>query len=358
MFRNLYKQSGKVITELQEERRRKLLEEQKRNRLLLQDLKRGIDFSDEHNEERKQSAPIKKSSRALQDADGTEYSLQLSEWLRERPENIDDWILVPCPKGQRCLVVTYSGRTEMYTKAGRRRMYFPSLLPGGSGPRGSKMSTILDCVYSAGEDTFYVLDALVYGNQELVHCEAQFRFFWLRSKFEECPELCVTNSYNKKSFKYLPRYDFENVADISEAFQRYPFWSENIPQLDGWLFYHKESSYTYGTTPLVGWLFAFMVPDILGIEVNENYERPIDYSDPIIYMDDFDAKLAGLKHKHSTKSSYTTESNSLDTIEIDDEENMDDGDNAELFKVLNEERKLEIGEPYYRLQVCEEELLQ
>ncbi|XP_069966989.1 snurportin-1 [Bactrocera oleae] len=355
MFRNLYKQSGKIITELQEERRRKLLQEQKQNRLLLQDLKRGIDCCDDHNEE---TTTIKKRSRALQDADGSEYSLQLSEWLRESPENICDWILVPCPKGQRCLVVTYSGRTEMFTKSGRRRMYFHSLLPGGSGARGSKMSTILDCVYSPGEDTFYVLDALVYGNHELVHCEAEFRFFWLRSKFEECPELSVCNTYNKKSFKFLPHYDFENVADVSEAFQRYPFWAENIPQLDGWLFYHKESSYTYGSTPLVGWLFAFMVPDILGIEVNENYERPMNYSNPIIYMDEFDAKLSTTKHRHLTKSSCSKESDTFDTVEIDEEENMDEGDNAELCKVLNSQRKLEIGEQCYRLHVCEEELLQ
>lgn len=358
MFRNLYKQIGKSGTEFQEDRRRKLLEEQKRNRLLLQDLKRGINYCDDSNKETKQSVRIKKGSRALQDAYGSEYSLQLSEWLRERPENISDWILVPCPKGQRCLVVTYSGRTEMFNKSGRRLKYFYSLLPGGNGPRGSKNSTILDCVYSPGDDTFYVLDALVYGNQELVHCEAQFRFFWLRSKFDECSELGICNILNKKSFKYLPRYDSENVADVSEAFQRYPFWPENLPRLDGWLFYHKESSYTSGSTPLVGWLFTFMVPDILGIEVNGNYERPMNYNDPIIYMDEFDAKLATLKQRHSAKSLYSKESDTFDTIEIDEEENMDKGDNAELCKELNDEHKLEIGEPCYRLHVSEEELLQ
>lgn len=356
MFRNLYKQSGKIITELQEDRRRKLLEEQKRNRLLLQDLNRGTNC-DESTKETMHSHPNKKSSRALQDAYGSEYSLQLSEWLRERPENICDWILVPCPKGQRCLVVTYSGRTEMFTKSGRRRMYFHSLLPGGNGPRGCKVSTILDCVYSHDEDTFYVLDALVYGNQELVHCEAQFRFFWLRSKFDECPELGLCNKYNKKSFKYLPRYDFENSADVSEAFQQYPFWPENVPRLDGWLFYHKEASYTCGSTPLVGWLFAFMVPDILGIDVNENYIPPMNYTDPLIYMDEFDAKLSTLKQRHITKSPHSKEMDYFETIEIDDQ-SIDENDNAELFKVLNDERQLEIGEQCYRLHVCEEELLQ
>lgn len=38
-------------------------------------------------------------------------------------------------------------------------------------------------------------------------------------------------------------------------------------QVDGLLFYHRETHYTPGSTPLVGWLRPYMVPDILGIEV-------------------------------------------------------------------------------------------
>lgn len=37
--------------------------------------------------------------------------------------------------------------------------------------------------------------------------------------------------------------------------------------MDGLLFYHKETHYTPGSTPLVGWLRPYMVTDILGIEV-------------------------------------------------------------------------------------------
>ncbi|XP_016393085.1 snurportin-1-like [Sinocyclocheilus rhinocerous] len=37
--------------------------------------------------------------------------------------------------------------------------------------------------------------------------------------------------------------------------------------VDGLLFYHKETHYTPGSTPLVGWLRPYMVVDILGIEV-------------------------------------------------------------------------------------------
>lgn len=38
-------------------------------------------------------------------------------------------------------------------------------------------------------------------------------------------------------------------------------------QVDGLLFYHKQTHYTPGSTPLVGWLRPYMVTDILGIEV-------------------------------------------------------------------------------------------
>lgn len=38
-------------------------------------------------------------------------------------------------------------------------------------------------------------------------------------------------------------------------------------QVDGLLFYHKQTHYTPGSTPLVGWLRPYMVPDILGLTV-------------------------------------------------------------------------------------------
>jgi snurportin-1 len=38
-------------------------------------------------------------------------------------------------------------------------------------------------------------------------------------------------------------------------------------QLDGLLFYHKRAHYTFGASPLVVWLKAYMVPEILGIEI-------------------------------------------------------------------------------------------
>lgn len=49
-------------------------------------------------------------------------------------------------------------------------------------------------------------------------------------------------------------------------------------QVDGLLFYHRQTHYTPGTTPLVGWLRPYMVWDILGLEVPEGplAQRPLD----------------------------------------------------------------------------------
>ena len=37
--------------------------------------------------------------------------------------------------------------------------------------------------------------------------------------------------------------------------------------MDGVLFYHKEAHYFPGVTPLVGWLKAYMLPEILNIQM-------------------------------------------------------------------------------------------
>ena len=44
-----------------------------------------------------------------------------------------------------------------------------------------------------------------------------------------------------------------------------------IIQVDGLLFFHKRTHYTFGRTPLIGWPKPYMVPEILGVSVPEAY---------------------------------------------------------------------------------------
>ncbi|XP_013115170.2 snurportin-1 [Stomoxys calcitrans] len=300
MHRELYKQNISS-SERQELRRQKLLQEQRNRRLEQQDELRELPLL-----QRKESnGRSKYKKHNFQDLYGTEISLQFSEWMKEKPENLAEWFLVPCPKGQRCLVVSARGRTKMFSKNGRHRMSFKSILPGGGASvRSAGGFSILDCVYNEDMGAFYVLDVLWYGKQSFLDCEAQFRFFWLKSKFEELQEeeeYNTKNIENIKQFFLLESCDMCNDESIARALQCYPLWAENQPQLDGFLFYHKESSYTCGSTPLVCWLFPFMVNDVLQMSVSNQYEIPPNYSTPLFYMEEFDREMARKRQKWQSK---------------------------------------------------------
>jgi snurportin-1 len=60
--------------------------------------------------------------------------------------------------------------------------------------------------------------------------------------------------------------------NIQETFKT-PFEFE----IDGVLFYHKEAHYSSGYTPLVGWLKAYMIPEILSIAIPSWIKVPSDY---------------------------------------------------------------------------------
>jgi snurportin-1 len=59
--------------------------------------------------------------------------------------------------------------------------------------------------------------------------------------------------------------------------ENFQFFPKNV-YLDGINFYYSESLYTPGDTPLVLWLNPFMVPDVLGRQVNDLLaQKPLDY---------------------------------------------------------------------------------
>lgn len=324
-FKSLYKFQSKKY-DSQEIRRQKLLEDQKLKRSLCQDKFRNLE----------QSVKVpsfqnnygRKFRRwTFQSKYKTDQKLQFSEWLHEKPENLSEWYLVPCPKGDRCMVVACNGRTEMYEKTGRYIKGFPSLLPGDAG--GSKNDiTILDCIYVRSLATFYVLDAISFGNLELTNCEAEFRFFWLKSKLLE-NNLVEVSSKNNHSFVGLNFYDFESTSKIFECLQSFPLWPENQPELDGLLFYHKEANYTFGQTPLVGWLFPFMVPEVLNLCVDINYEKPPDYIDYKQYIYDFDRRMEEKRNRNRIKKGVRDE-NEMETLSDDESSSLRAAINSQI----------------------------
>ncbi|XP_030639153.1 snurportin-1 [Chanos chanos] len=190
--------------------------------------------------------------------------LMLSEWLVDVPADLNtEWVLVVCPVGKRSLVVASKGSTAAYTKSGYCVNRFPSLLPGGNRHNSSmgKDYTILDCIYNEVNRTYYILDVMCWRGHPVYDCPTDFRFYWLQSKVQEVEGLSEIAKRNPFRFVSLNSADCSTESIQLALAQDYPF------SVDGLLFYHRQTHYTPGTTPLVGWLRPYMVADILGIEV-------------------------------------------------------------------------------------------
>ncbi|XP_053741827.1 snurportin-1 [Synchiropus splendidus] len=190
--------------------------------------------------------------------------LMLSEWLVDVPPELDtDWLMVVCPIGKRSLIVASKGSTAAYTKSGYCVNRFPSLLPGGNRHNSTKGKdyTILDCIYSEVDRTYYILDVMCWSGHPVYDCSTEFRFFWLQSKVQEAEDLSKISKRNPFRFVSLQSKDCSSESIQKALSVDYTF------NVDGLLFYHRETHYTPGSTPLVGWLRPYMVTDILGVEV-------------------------------------------------------------------------------------------
>ncbi|XP_027321459.3 snurportin-1 [Anas platyrhynchos] len=190
--------------------------------------------------------------------------LMLSEWLIDVPVDLEqEWLAVVCPVGKRALVVASRGSTAAYTKSGFCVTRFPSLLPGGNrhNSTSEKVYCILDCIYSEAQQTYYILDVMCWRGHPVYDCQTDFRFFWLFSKIQEEEGLGEKSRINPYKFVGLQNYPCTPESLCTVLAADYPF------EVDGLLFYHKQTHYTPGSTPLVGWLRPYMLPEILGLAV-------------------------------------------------------------------------------------------
>ncbi|XP_026758903.1 snurportin-1 [Galleria mellonella] len=351
-FENLYKYAGRLGN--QEERRREILEIQKSNRNDKLDKFRGIlELVNAVEED-----TVFKTKRVyyrpniyvagFNRAPPT-YSnvLMLSEWIIEKPDDFNEnWYVTPCPKGTRLLVVAHQGSTKCYTKYGHFRHEFRTELPGGNTCNAyKKKCCVLDCFYQEANNTMYILDLLAWNNQPMTDCETEFRHYWLETQLSEIPGLKVISKRNKVIFSLLPK-----VSCTPELFNNfmttYPAFPNNIPAIDGLLFYHKRAHYVAGETPLVGWLFPYMVQEVLGSEitVNDSYlaKKPINYVNQADFIEKFEAKYQkkNRTRRTSTNSMDTSDSiktetntpekkqNALNNNDFNETENMEAEDNG------------------------------
>ncbi|GIL48596.1 hypothetical protein Vafri_5078 [Volvox africanus] len=131
---------------------------------------------------------------------GQRYGSELMqpEWMTDIPSGLaTDWLVMPRPEGMRCLLVTSRGRTVSWLRNGAPLHRFYSALPGGSpattvGCGGSATAAaasgdycLLDCIFHPPNNTYYVQDLLCWRGYALYDTAAEFRTFWLFSKFQE-----------------------------------------------------------------------------------------------------------------------------------------------------------------------------
>ncbi|XP_028922492.1 snurportin-1-like [Ornithorhynchus anatinus] len=259
----------------QGERRRRLLELQKSKRLdyvnharrLAEDDWSGMDSEEEEKEEEEGD---KRGDEEMDIDVGKKLpkryanQLMLSEWLIDVPSDLaQEWIVVVCPVGKRALIVASRGSTAAYTKSGFCVNRFPSLLPGGNRHNSvtGKDYTILDCIYSEVNQTYYVLDVMCWRGHPIYDCQTDFRFYWVHSKLSEEEGLGEKTRLNPFKFVGLKTFPSTPESLCKLLSTDFPF------EVDGLLFYHKQAHYSPGSTPLVGWLRPYMVSDVLGVAV-------------------------------------------------------------------------------------------
>ncbi|XP_014784656.1 snurportin-1 isoform X1 [Octopus bimaculoides] len=264
----------------QNERRQRILQVQKQNRFdYLKNIRQLVDNCWEPNDAQEEDVSAEESMECeVFKKPGRFYQnqLMLSEWLVEVPSDFEqEWLLVVCPVGKRCLVVASKGSTSVYTKNGYLVNRFPSMFPGGNRDHGSyhEAGTILDCICNEAENVYYILDVMCWNGHPMYDTETEFRFYWLHMKYNESPEHFAKHDKSKYSFVPLPNFPC-NKDDISNSLHSANF------TVDGVLFYHKRTHYTFGSTPLVVWLKPYMLPEILNISVPEKMlaNMPPSYS--------------------------------------------------------------------------------
>lgn len=160
----------------------------------------------------------------------------------EFPDDLEEkWICVPYPTGRRCLVVASNSRTCCRLRDGSLHSSFQSFLPGGSRSANPKEYCVLDCILLESSFTFHVLDIMAWKSNLYYNCEAEFRSYWLQSKFSEESDLGIICKQNP--FRFLA---LEHFASDLQTLKKL-----NTTQNQNFFLYHRGGHYALGESPLM-----------------------------------------------------------------------------------------------------------
>lgn len=189
--------------------------------------------------------------------------LMKNDWLLEKPEDIEDWVFQPCPKGNQCLLISVNGHTRLFSNKGYCRLQCGTALPSGNRSNTSCHPTILDVIVCWETNTIYVLDLLKWKGYEYYDSSAEFRQEWKNVKISE---LGNQGKYKFK-IKSLPAFSTDDVSSAKQFYDKCDF------DVDGILCYHKNGVYypsgqEEDTYALYGWTTKDKMKDVLGVECN------------------------------------------------------------------------------------------
>uniref|UniRef100_A0A8C3J5F0 Snurportin-1 n=1 Tax=Calidris pygmaea TaxID=425635 RepID=A0A8C3J5F0_9CHAR len=245
----------------QAERRQRLLRLQRERRLdyvnharrLAEDDWAGVESEGEEEEEKNEEEEEMDVDTGKKLPKRYANQLMLSEWLVDVPLDLEqEWVVVVCPVGKRALVVASRVSGSKGFHLAFARWVGQSLEHSSTSPVFvCAVYCILDCIYSEVKQTYYILDVMCWRGHPVYDCQDS-QVFLLRAALQQ-----VTPNLSWCRGLFLPRCSTQHL----------PFLLLVFFQVDGLLFYHKQTHYTPGSTPLVGWLRPYMVPEILGLAV-------------------------------------------------------------------------------------------
>ena len=201
--------------------------------------------------------------------------LMKNDWLLEKPEDIEDWLFQPCPKGNQNILIASNGQTRLFSNKGYCRLNCGTILPAGNRSNTSHHPTILDTIICWKTNTIYVLDLLKWKGYEYYNSSAEFRQEWKNVKISELE--------NQDKFKFkikcLPWFYCKNVEEATDFYENVDF------DVDGVLCYHKDGCYYPSgeeeeTYPLYGWTVKDKMLEILGLECKFSKNLMIDKDKP------------------------------------------------------------------------------
>ena len=188
--------------------------------------------------------------------------LMKHELLEEIPTDLrEEWVCMPIPEGQRCLVASSNQQTIAKSETGELLEKFRSYLPNGSHSSSDKKESycVFDCIYHDPSSTFYILDMMCWRGNLYYNCDAAFRSFFMHTKLSEIPYVSQITDNNPYRFVALPAFEC-TTQGITNACNPA---SIGLPPTVV-TFYNRNTHYTTGeTNPLVCYLPIDRIPPLL-----------------------------------------------------------------------------------------------